>query len=285
MKTRYLILFQTFFVFGVVAQYALSADHNSPAGTTAKIKALGTIEPAEVVDVGAQVPGTITSVNTDYGAKVEAGAVLATIDSERYAAAVELAKTGCERAEAALALAKIQVERAGNDLKRARGLNNQKALSDNFLDDAQYAYMTAQAQAAMAAASLAESKAKLHMAELDLSYTTVRSPVKGVVIDRRVNRGQSVTSALNSPSLFLVGDIEKMQVWASVKEADIARIRKQQAVRFKVDTFPDKVFEGTVTQIRLNATMLKTSVVYTVVIAIANPSVLLPYMTAEVEFE
>jgi HlyD family secretion protein len=105
------------------------------------------------------------------------------------------------------------------------------------------------------------------------------------VIDRRVNRGQTVNSALNSPSLFLIGDTEKLQVWASVKEADIAKTRRQQTAHFKVDAFPGKVFKGTVTQIRLNATMLKNEVTYTVVIGVPRTEGLLPYMTAEVEFE
>ena len=285
MNTRYEILIHSMILFTVVAQSVSAAEPDSATRAAKKVKALGTIEPAEVVDVGAQVAGTVTSVRSDYGDKVEAGAILATIDSERYAVMLELAKAGCARAEAEFALAKIQLEHVRAEFKRVQELNDRKAIGDRELDAAEFAYKTAQAHAAVAEASLAECKSKLRAAELDVTHTMIRSPVKGTVIDRRVNRGQTVAGTLNSTGLFLIGDTDKMFVWASVKEADIAKVHKQQAVRFKVDTFPERVFDGKVTQIRLNAAMVKSSVSYTVVIAIADPSGLLPYLTAEVEFE
>jgi HlyD family secretion protein len=260
-----------------------------------KTKAVGTIEPAEVVDVGAQVAGMIASVNVDYGSRVEMGDVLATIGNERYAATVDLAKAATARAEGELALAKTQAERAAFDLKMLRlgesALKELQGRKDEFksesarVEEALVNCKTADARVAIAAAALAERKSKLRLAELDLSYTTIRSPVKGTVIDRRVNKGQSVDGKSVAPGLFLIGDIEKLQVWASVREADIGKIRPQQAAQIKVDCFPDKVFAGTVMRIRPNAMMLNNTVTYTVVIAIADPSVLKPYLTAEVEFK
>jgi HlyD family secretion protein len=273
------------FILGGASWFAHAANQEAASGTAKKVTALGTIEPQEVVDVAAQVSGTIESLNVDWGTRVEDGTVLAKIESNRYAASVERAQAACGRAEAALNLAKIRAERAAAELKQSQELHDQKVVGDAILETARFAGKEAQASMAMAAAVVAESKADLHVAEIELANTTVRSPVKGVVIDRRVNRGQTVNSALNSPSLFLIGDIEKLQVWASVKEADIAKIHRQQSVHFTVDAFSGKVFEGTVTQIRLNATMLKDSVVYTVVIAVPKTEGLLPYMTAEVEFE
>ncbi len=127
----------------------------------------------------------------------------------------------------------------------------------------------------------------LNLSETNLGYTTIKSPVKGTIIDRRVNVGQTVVSSLNAPSLFLIAkDLRQIQVWASVNEADIGRLKVGMPVRFTVDAFPNDVFRGKIAQIRLNATMTQNVVTYTVVIATENPDLkLLPYLTADVKFE
>jgi HlyD family secretion protein len=125
------------------------------------------------------------------------------------------------------------------------------------------------------------------MAKTNLGYTTIKSPVRGTIIDRRVNMGQTVVASLNAPSLFLIAkDLRRMQVWASVNEADIGRIRVDMPVRFTVDAYPGQVFRGKVCQIRLNATMTQNVVTYTVVVTTDNSSgKLLPYLTANLQFE
>jgi HlyD family secretion protein len=139
---------------------------------------------------------------------------------------------------------------------------------------------------AAAEAALAQKKAVLKESQLNLSYTTIKSPIQGIVIDRRVNVGQMTVFSSNAPSLFLIADVKKLQVWATVNEADVARIHPQQSVRFTVDAIPGKVFEGKVKQIRLNATMVQNTVTYTVVVAISSATEkLLPYLTAHLEFE
>ena len=145
----------------------------------------------------------------------------------------------------------------------------------------------AEASVATAAAAVAQSKALLKQAETKLGWTSIRSPVKGVIIDRRATVGQTVVGSLNAPSLFLIAkDLRRIQVWASVNEADIARIRENQAVRFTVDAYPNDSFQGKVAQIRLNATLTQNVVTYTVVVAVDNADQkLLPYMTANVRFE
>ena len=121
----------------------------------------------------------------------------------------------------------------------------------------------------------------MKQAEIELGYTTIKSPSKGIVIDRGVNMGQIVAPTVNG-SVFLIGKIDKLDVWASVNEVDISQIREQQPVRFTVDAFPGKVFEGKVRQNRLNATMTQNVVTYTVVVAISSPTEkLLPYMDGE----
>ena len=138
----------------------------------------------------------------------------------------------------------------------------------------------------MAEATLLQKEAASKEARRKLDYTTIKSPIKGVVIDRRVNVGQMAIVSPNPSCLFLIADSRNLQIWASVNEADISQIHQQQFVRFTVDAHPSKVFEGKVKQIRLNATMTQNVVTYTVVVAISSTTEkLLPYMTAHLEFE
>jgi len=127
----------------------------------------------------------------------------------------------------------------------------------------------------------------LAVAQSDLGYPQIRSPVEGTIIARRVNIGQTVVASLNAPSIFLIAkDLRRMQVWASVNEADIGRIRLDMPVSFTVDAFPDDTFRGTVTQIRKNAQMTQNVVTYTVIVTTDNSDLkLLPYLTANVRFE
>jgi HlyD family secretion protein len=281
---------------------------NGPAAPGKKVLATGTIEPEEVVDVCAPVAGTIASFGADprspgksigWNSPVEVGTVLAQIDSDLYAARVERERAGCVRAEAELAQARINLERAEAQWKRAQGLEKSKATPGPDFDLAALNDKAAKASVTVAEAALAQNKAALKQAEIELGYTTIKSPVKGTVIDCRVNVGQMVGPANTNSSLFLIGKLDKLVVWASVNEADIARVHEKQAVRFTVDAisskgfdgrgvnrFPGKVFEGKVEQIRMNATMTQNVVTYTVVVAISGtPKELLPYMTANVEFE
>src|SRR5207249_3200763 len=149
------------------------------------------------------------------------------------------------------------------------------------------AYETSKSALAVGEASVAQARAALQQAEINLGYTTIRSPVKGVIVDRRVNVGQTVVASLNAPSLFLIAkDLTRMQIWASVNEADIGQIHAGQAVRFSVDAFPHQTFRGDVAQIRLNANMTQNVVTYTVVVNTDNTNgKLLPYMTANLNFE
>src|SRR5262249_34829011 len=140
-----------------------------------------------------------------------------------------------------------------------------------------------------AKATLGDAEAALHNAEINLGYCTIKSPVKGVIVDRRVNVGQTVVSSLNAPSLFLIAkDLKRLQVWASVNEADIGNIFSGQMVTFSVDAYPGRVFKGIVAQDqpRLNASMNQNVVTYTVVVTTDNSDgKLLPYLTANLQFE
>jgi HlyD family secretion protein len=290
-------------VVGGSAWCAYSDDNARPTARPAekaglapgrKIIALGTIEPEEVAEVCPQVAGRIVSLGADphargkpidYGSRVEAGTLLAQIDNELSIARVEQERAACARAEAELAQARIHLERAAAQWKQAQDQKKNKAISDSDFDLAQFNYRTVKASVAGAEAALAQNRAALKQAEIELSYTAIKSPIQGVIIDRRVSVGQVVAPA-NAPSLFLIAKVDRLRVWASVNEVDIAKIHPQQAVRFTVDAQPGKVFEGKVEQVRLNAAMTQNVVTYTVVVSISGATNdLLPYMTAQLEFE
>jgi len=272
------------------------------------ISATGTVEPEEVIDVGAQVAGQILSFGrdadgktVDYGSKVTEGTVLAKIDESLYAAEaaqaeaqVQAARANLQWAEADLQQLNAKLHQAEHDWHRARKLGPSEALAEASYDAYQAAYQIAVANVAIgkaailqAEAGLAQTQAVLRRAQRNLGYCTITSPVSGVIIDRRVNIGQTVVASLNAPSLFLIAkDLTRMQVWVAVNEADIGKIEQGQPVTFTVDAFPGETFQGQVGKIRLNAAMTQNVVTYTVEIVTDNRSGrLLPYLSANVQFE
>jgi HlyD family secretion protein len=271
------------------------------------ISATGTIEPEEVVDVGAQVAGQISSFGADkngkpidYGSTVEEGTVLAKIDESVYAADLALAKAQVEQdlagelsAAANLTQLKAKAAQAEADWKRAEELGPSEALARTLYDSYKANFDIAVANVAVGDAALAQAKAAtvqakatLDKAQRNLAFCTITSPVQGVIIDRRVNAGQTVVASLNAPSLFLIAkDLTKMQIWVGVNEADVGRIIPGAPVVFTCDAFPGREFAGTVGKVRLNATMTQNVVMYTVEVNTENPQkLLLPYLTASVRF-
>jgi HlyD family secretion protein len=260
------------------------------------ISATGTAQPEEVVDVGAQVMGLILEFGpdprdpaklVDYGSVVEKGTLLARIDSTPYKSALEQAEATLQRSEADQLELEAKSRQAEREWTRAKTLMPQKAIADTDYDTALANHEVAKANVAAGLATIRQNKASVDTARTNLGYCTIRSPVRGVIIDRRVNIGQTVVASLNAPSLFLIAkDLRRMQVWASVNEADIGHIRLDMPVRFTVDAYPDQVLRGKVTQIRMNATMTQNVVTYTVVVTTDNSKgKLLPYLTANVQFE
>ncbi len=272
------------------------------------ISATGTVEPEELIDVGAQIAGKILSFgkddngkSIDYGSNIEEGTVLANIDDSLYAAeneqvAAQVAqnKAAIIHSEADLEQLKSKLSLAGSEWKRAQKLFPDKVIAESEYDIARSTYDAAKANVAVgeaailqAKANLAQSEALLKRAQQNFSYCTIKSPVKGVVIDRRVNIGQTVVSSFNAPSLFLIAkDLKRMQVWVAVNEADIGKIFPGQHVNFSVDAYPGELFHGEVGKIRLNASMSQNVVTYTVEVVTDNSNgKLLPYLTANVRFE
>lgn len=271
------------------------------------IDATGTLEPNELIDVGAQVGGIIMEFGTDengaplnYASKVKANQKLAIIDDvlveldiRNSEAAVAQAEASIVQAEADILQAKAKYIQAKQDCDRAKKLGAGDALSQSSYDQ----YVSSEAVAAAAVkvseAALVGGRAKLDAAKAgrdkqlrNRTYTTIVSPVDGVIIDRKVNIGQTVVSSMNAPTLFLIAtDLKKMQIWAAVNEADIGRVSVGQKVIFTVDAFQGREFEGKVNKIRLNATMTSNVVSYIVEVDVTNEDeTLLPYLTANVQF-
>jgi HlyD family secretion protein len=302
----------------------------------ATISATGTIEPEEVIDVGAQVAAKIeyfgqdptdSTRTIDYrsvvhgpvrdkdGQIVKPGTLLAQLDDrlfkarvEQTKAAVEVAKSAVDaadanikRAEADLIQMKAKLVQAERDWRRGERLITTHTIADVDYDTMKATYETAKSNLGVDEAAIVQAKAAKVQAEktkgqaeanlqealVNLDYTQIRSPVEGVIVDRRVNVGQTVVAGLNAPSLFLIAkDLKRLQVWASVNEADIGNIHPGQVVRFSVDAYPNRTFNGLVGQIRLNASMTQNVVNYTVVVNTDNSDgQLLPYMTANLQFQ
>lgn len=271
------------------------------------ISATGTIVPEDVVDVGAQVNGLIVSFGTDvdgkpvdYRSTVRANAVLAKVDDALYAAQVATDEAALAQAQAAVTVseanreqARAKVEQATRDWSRAQRLGESEALSQADYDASKSSFEQAkagltlvEAQIRQAHASVSSAEAALVRSRRNLFYCTILSPVDGVIIDRRVDIGQTVVSSLNAPSLFLIAkDLKKMQVLVQVNEADIGHVKPGEAVRFTSDAFPGEHFVGQVRKVRLNATQTQNVVTYTVEIVTDNAELkLLPYLTANVTF-
>ena len=260
---------------------------------SATISASGTIEPLEVVDIGAQVDGRISAFGTDaegktvdYGSTITEGSLLAKIDDSVYAADLSVSKAGLLSAQANLEQMNAKLDQAAAEWKRAQDLYASKLTARVDYESDEASYEVAKANVSVAVSGVEQAKADLEKAQRNLDFCTINSPVNGVIIDRRVNEGQTVVSSLSAPSLFLIArDLTKMQIWVSVNEADVGRINQGMAVDFTVDAFPGREFKGTVGKVRLNAQMTQNVVLYTVEINIENPDkLLLPYLTANVRF-
>ena len=231
--------------------------------------------------------GKDKSGNTiDYGSTVEEGTILAQIDDSVYAAGVSLAraqldqdKAGEVSAVANLEEMRAKLVQAEADWKRTEELVSSKLLPLSTYDSSKASYEVAKANVTVAEAGLDQAKATtvqaeatLNIAQRNLDFCTIKSPVEGVIIDRRVNIGQTVVSSLNAPSLFLIAkDLTKMQIWVAVNEADVRAIVAGAPVTFTCDAFPGREFDGAVGKVRLNATMTQNVVMYTVEVNTENP--------------
>ena len=254
-------------------------------GIVEKITATGIINPISTVNIGTQVSGIIAEIYVDYNSKVDKGQLLALIDPQTFEATVDQRQAALDIAKAELKVTKNDIVYYKKHLDRIKKLNRSQYSTDKELETAQRDYSNAIAQKTLKEAEIKQAEAALKQAKIDLEYTRIISSVDGVVISREVEVGQTVAASFNTPTLFNVAeDLTKMQIEASVVEADIAKVKDGQKVEFSVDSFPDEIFEGVVTQVRNNPITTSNVVTYEVIISIDNRELKLkPGMTANVE--
>ncbi len=248
------------------------------------VGATGTLQAVTTVQVGSQVSGIIQSLSADFNSVVAAGQVVARLDPSTFEARLGQAKANLASAKANVDRARAQVEDAKNKFGRAKELLAQQLVPVSDYETAKANYDGAVAQQKAAEAAVNQADASVHQAEVDLDHTVIRAPIAGVVVNRSVDVGQTVAASFQAPTIFIIAnDLSKMQVNASIDEADIGRIQTGQAVCFRVDAYPERAFDGIVEQIRLQPTTVQNVVTYNTIIAVNNPEQLLkPGMTATV---
>jgi HlyD family secretion protein len=257
---------------------------------TSVVNSTGTVQPVLSVQVGAFVSGPVEKVLVDFNAKVRANQLLAQIDPRTYQATVAHGKAALACSRADLARVQALLEQAVRTERRALNLQEKKAIAEVDVDQAVTDRKSLAAQVDLAKATIQQNEADLAMAKTNLDFTDIRSPVDGMVIDRKVDPGQTVAAQFQTPVMFVVApDLEKkVYVWAAVDEADIGMIRDAQGrsepVTFTVESCKD-TFTGKIAQVRLNPTTVQNVVTYTVIVESGNSELkLLPGMTANLAF-
>jgi HlyD family secretion protein len=239
---------------------------------TEEISANGTINPVRVVNVGSQVSGTVEKLYVDFNDRVTAGQVLLELDPRLFRAALD-------QSEATLANLQAQSALADANARRAAELRKQDFISQQ---DYEQSIATARSQAAQ----VKSARARTEQDRANLNFSIIRAPVSGVVINRKIDIGQTVAAAFQTPELFSIAqDLTRMRIEALVAEADVSRVKLGQTVNFTVDAYNDRQFNGVVSQVRLNPSTQQNVVTFTVVVDVSNPDgALLPGMTVNARF-
>jgi HlyD family secretion protein len=262
------------------------------------VEATGTINAVITVQVGSQVSGTISKLYVDFNSHVKKGQLIAQIDPPLFEGALSQARADLENARANLAVAIANTAKAKAaevqtkaDYERNLGLSKQGVISQQSLDvakanadSAAAQVLAALAQEHQARAQVQQKEAAVQVAQTNLDYTIIHAPIDGTVVARNVDVGQTVAASLQAPTLFTIAqDLTKMQVYAKTDESDVGQIRSGQKVTFKVDAYPRETFSGTVSQVRMNSTVVQNVVTYDTIIDFDNPELkLFPGMTAYV---
>ena len=250
------------------------------------VRATGTIQPIKLVQVGTQVNGPVKKLYVDYNDRVKEGDLVAQIDATVYEARLAQDEANLTQGMASIDEAKAKLLQAEKDLARSQELVRREMLSQADYDAALATRDTLAAQLKVVQAGVEQDKAALKLSRANLDYTTIRSPVNGVVISRNVDEGQTVVASMSAQVLFQIAtDLEHVQAVASIPEADVGKIRVDQPVTFTVDAY-DQDFHGKVSQIRLAAATVQNVVTYPIVILAENPDAkLFPGMTANIVCE
>jgi HlyD family secretion protein len=248
------------------------------------VGATGALQAVTTVQVGSQVSGTIDSLNADFNSRVRKDQVVARLETSTFDARLSQARANLAAARANVEKARATVADMKQKYDRARELSAQSLLPAADLETARSNYEGAVASVRGAEAAVSQAAAAVQQAQVDLTHTVIRAPIDGVVVARNVDVGQTVAASLQAPTLFVIAnDLSRMQVNASIDEADIGRVRPGQDVTFHVDAYPNETFTGRVEQVRLQPITVQNVVTYNTLIAVDNPGQrLMPGMTATV---
>jgi HlyD family secretion protein len=248
------------------------------------VGATGLLQAVTTVQVGSQVSGTIKELYADFNSNVKKGQVIARLDPSLFEARVAQAKANLISARADVDRAQAAITDAKQKFERARELAAQNLVPPSDLESAHATYDGALAQHAANKAAVSQAEASLNQAQVDLAHTVIAAPIDGVVLARNVDVGQTVAASFTAPVLFIIAnDLTRMQVNASIDEADIGRVRPAQPVKFGVDAYPDATFAGKVEQVRLQPVTNQNVVTYNTIISVDNKDLrLMPGMTATV---
>ncbi len=283
MKKKILITAIIIIAIGVGAYYAffnkekeeftLRTDKIAKGDIKVEVTSTGSISAVTTVDVGTQVSGIIKNIYADYNSVVKKGQIVARIDSTNLIKSLK-------DAEINLGKSQVQFDASERNYKRVKSLFEKGFESQLNYDNALSSFETSKA-------ALKQAQANLDNAKVNLDYATIYAPIDGVIIDRKVNVGQTVNAGMSSPTLFqIANDLARMQVQATIDEADIGKIDIGQEVTFTVDAFPDDRFNGTIYQVRLAPSVTQNVVNYVVIIDVQNEKLkLMPGMTANVKIK
>ena len=249
-----------------------------------QVEASGVIKPVTTVNIGAQVSGQIKEIYVDYNSEVKKGQLLAQIDPSLFESQVQKAQGDLLAAQANYSQVKSVLDYQQKNYQRYQNLYKKNYVSKSDLDLAKSDYYSNLARLNAQSAQISQARANLDNAVTNLGYCKIVSPVDGVVITRNVDVGQTVASSFQTPTLFEVAqDLTKMQIEVNVSEADIGKVKEGQKAEYTLDGYPDKVFEGKISQVRISPTTVSNVVTYSVIVAVDNPdNILKPGMTANV---
>lgn len=253
---------------------------------SSKVTATGTLSARVTVLVGSQVSGRIAELFVDYNSKVKKGDILAKLDPRLLNATLQKARAQVAQAAAAVTKAKANHEQANRAFERAKNLKAQGLMGQADYDLAETAVSSTKADIAVAQAQLSSAAATASEAEVNLSFTIIKSPIDGIVLSRAIDVGQTVAASLQSPTLFtLAQDLRSIQVDTFVAEADVGKLASGMEATFSVDAYPGTRFKGTVREVRNAAQTVQNVVTYDAVLDVPNEELKLkPGMTANVTF-
>ena len=251
---------------------------------TQVVEASGTVNPVNTVSVGPILSGLVKEIYVDFNSQVKKGQVLAELDPANFQAALEQASAQIVNAEAGLARLNAITEMSEKTYKRYKNLYAKNFIAKSELDQAESDYRANLAQISAQKAQIAQARANYTTAHNNVNYAKILSPVDGTVIARKIDVGQPVAASFQAPELFVIAqDLTKMQIEVNVSEADIGKVKEGQDVTYTLDGYPDSIFKGKVSQVRISPTTVSNVVTYVVIVDVDNEDMkLIPGMTANV---